>query len=120
MITNEIALKLGHEWVAAWNAHDLDAVLAHYTDDFTIKTPIAAVMVPGSNGIVKGKPAVRAYWEYALTQVPDLHFVLEDILAGIDGITIYYRNTATKRRSAEVLTLNEDGKVVAAAVYYAG
>ena len=62
MITNETALKLGHDWVAAWNAHDLDAVLAHYTDDFTIKTPIAAVMVPGTNGIGNIHILTRVTW----------------------------------------------------------
>lgn len=22
-----------HEWIAAWNAHDLERILAHYADD---------------------------------------------------------------------------------------
>ena len=36
----EEAQSFAAEWVAAWNAHDIDAVLAHYADDFTMTTPM--------------------------------------------------------------------------------
>ena len=34
------AQAFAEEWVAAWNAHDLERILAHYRDDFEIITPI--------------------------------------------------------------------------------
>ncbi len=30
----EEARGFAEHWIAAWNSHDIDAVLAHYTDDF--------------------------------------------------------------------------------------
>jgi ketosteroid isomerase-like protein len=39
MITKEQALDFAHEWVAAWNAHDLERVLSHYTEDFEMSSP---------------------------------------------------------------------------------
>ena len=36
MITEEFAKQFAHEWVSAWNAHDLNAVLLHYEDSFSI------------------------------------------------------------------------------------
>src|SRR4051795_13049832 len=40
------------EWIAAWNARDLDRVLSHYAADAVVTTPFAAVRVPDSGGVV--------------------------------------------------------------------
>ena len=31
-MTPDDARKLANDWVAAWNAHDLEAILMHYED----------------------------------------------------------------------------------------
>jgi len=31
-VTPDDARKLANDWVAAWNAHDLEAILMHYED----------------------------------------------------------------------------------------
>jgi len=31
-VTPDDARKLANDWVAAWNAHDLEAILGHYED----------------------------------------------------------------------------------------
>ena len=36
----EEARGFAEHWIAAWNSHDIDAVLAHYTDDFAMTTPM--------------------------------------------------------------------------------
>jgi len=118
MITKAFADQFAAEWVHAWNLHDIELVLSHYTDDFSIQTPIAAQMLPESLGTVTGKDNVRSYWTTALQRIPDLKFELIDVLCGVDGLTIYYVNTATGRRSAEMLFLNAQGKVYKAIVHY--
>ena len=35
-LTHEFARRFAEEWIAAWNAHDLERILAHYTDDFDV------------------------------------------------------------------------------------
>jgi hypothetical protein len=79
-------------WLAAWNGHDVDAVLAHFADDVTFTSPIAARIVQGSEGIIRGKPALRAYWSEGLRLIPDLHFDLLGVYLGIDTLVINYRN----------------------------
>ena len=39
MITEEFAARFGDDWINAWNAHDLDQVMAHYHEEvvFTSK-----------------------------------------------------------------------------------
>ncbi len=41
--------SFARDWVAAWNDHDLDAVLAHYADGIVFHSPrIAQVMGTGA------------------------------------------------------------------------
>jgi ketosteroid isomerase-like protein len=105
------------EWIAAWNAHDLDRVLSHYAPDVEVSSPLAAERVPGSGGYVRGAAALRAYWEPALAANPDLHFELESVLTAVDGCTILYRNHRGQQ-VAESLFWNEAGLVTRAAVAY--
>ncbi|HEX5049396.1 MAG TPA: nuclear transport factor 2 family protein, partial [Gammaproteobacteria bacterium] len=39
MITQDFAQTFAHEWIDAWNSHDLDRILSHYADDFVMSSP---------------------------------------------------------------------------------
>jgi hypothetical protein len=78
--------------LAAWNGHDIDAVLAHFHDDVVFTSPIAAQVVPESGGTVRGKAALRAYWNAALKTMPDLHFDVVGVYQGESVVVINYRN----------------------------
>ena len=86
------AHEFAQGWLAAWNAHDVDAVLSHFADDVTFTSPIAARIVDGSEGVIRGKAALRSYWTEGIRLVPDLQFELVGIYAGIDTLVINYRN----------------------------
>ncbi|HSE67792.1 MAG TPA: nuclear transport factor 2 family protein, partial [Gemmatimonadales bacterium] len=62
------------EWAEAWNARDLDRVLAHFSDTIVFSSPKAVDAV--GQPTVRGKPALRAYWERALTQISALEFII--------------------------------------------
>lgn len=79
------------DWVAAWNAHDIERVLRHFHDGVVFTSPVAA-RVLGGDGVVRGKDAVRAYWTLALQKVPDLAFTIEHVYGGVSTIVINYRN----------------------------
>lgn len=66
--------KFADDWVRGWNSHDVQAVLAHFRDDVVFTSPVAARVLPESNGVVHGKEALRHYWTTALALLPDLHF----------------------------------------------
>ncbi len=80
------------EWVAAWNRRDVEAVLAHFHDDVVFTSPVAAEIVPGSVGVVRGRAALREFWCAALAAVPDLHFDIVGIYGGPSVLVINYRN----------------------------
>jgi hypothetical protein len=79
-------------WLAAWNSHDIDAVLAHFSDDATFSSPVARELLGESHEVLRGKAAIRGYWEEGLRRIPDLKFELVDVYAGIDVIVINFRN----------------------------
>lgn len=117
-MNNTQAQAFANDWVSAWNAHDLDRILAHYSDDFEMTSPVIVQLLSEASGTLKGKAAVGHYWGMALQRVPDLHFELLSVLVGVRSITLYYRGVKG-RLSAEVFEFDEAGKVVKAAAHYA-
>lgn len=109
--------SFAREWVAAWNAHDLDRVLAHYEDDFEMHSPLIRSLAGVESGRLRGKPAVRAYWARALAAIPDLHFELLAALAGVDSVVVYYQGH--RGLVAEVFRFGATGKVCMASAHYA-
>ena len=103
-------LTFAEQWLSAFNAHDIEAVLSHFADDVVFTSPVAARVVPETGGTVRGKAALRAYWTVALQRVPDLHFDLLGVYAGMDTIVINYRNQVGGL-VCEVLTF-ADGLVI--------
>lgn len=80
------------EWVLAWNAHDVEAVLTHFHDDVLFTSPIAARVMPASGGVVRGKQALREYWTTALAGMSDLRFEILGVYRGESLLVINYRN----------------------------
>jgi len=79
-------------WLSAWNAHDIEAVLAHFHDDVVFTSPAAAGLITGSEGVLRGKQALREYWQEGVRRILDLRFELVGVYAGVDAIVINYRN----------------------------
>jgi ketosteroid isomerase-like protein len=112
-----VAHRFAHEWIEAWNSHDLERVLAHYSDDFEMNSPVIMQIAGEASGRLTGKEAVGAYWAKALTMIPDLRFELIAVLTGVESVVVQYRG-AGGRLAAEVFHFGPDGKVVRAFAHY--
>ena len=117
-MTKEFATAFARDWVDAWNAHDLEKILSHYSEDFTIETPMAAKLVPQSQGFVVGKSEVRKYWTIGLQKRPDLKFEILDVLVGVNSVGLHLFNTSSNMKSVEVMSFNGEMKVNKAIVIY--
>ena len=111
------AARFARDWVEAWNAHDLARVLDQYEDDFEMSSPIIVAMMGVSSGRLTGKASVGDYWARALERIPDLHFELLTVLAGVESVTVYYRSRH-RGLSAEVFHFGPTDKVRAAFAHY--
>lgn len=117
MITQAFAQQFAQEWIAAWNSHDLERILAHYTDDFEMSSPFIAAIAGEPSGTLKGKEQVGNYWAAALKKMPDLKFDLVDVLFSVNSVVIYYHSVMGKM-SAEWFWFDASGKVTKAIGHY--
>ena len=104
------------DWIAAWNARDLERILAHYAAEIVFLSPVAQKRV--GDGRVVGIPALRAYWGQGLAAQSDLKFELVDVLVGHSCLTILYRNHRDQS-AAETFEFGAEGKVVQSYACYA-
>jgi predicted ester cyclase len=116
-MTREEAWKLADHWVAAWNAHDLDAIMAHYEDGVELTSPVAAKLLAKPDGKVIGKNNLRDYFQRGLQAFPELHFHIEDVLWGLNSVVLYYTNQKGTR-TAEFMELSATGKVIRVVANY--
>ena len=102
---------LGRTWVEAWNARDLDRVLALYDEAAVMTSDRIPAMGFDASGTVRGKDALRAYWGKALGLLPELHFSLIDLFVSPDSVVVFYANERGKK-ICEYLRVNEAGLIV--------
>jgi hypothetical protein len=100
------ARAFAEQWVRDWNAHDVEALLKHFTEDVVFTSPVA-IRVLGGDGVVRGKEALRKYWSEGIRLIPDLHFEVLALYVGISTLVINYRNQAGGVVS-EVLSFDGD------------
>jgi predicted ester cyclase len=118
-MTKEEAWKLANDWVAAWNAHDLDLIMTHYEDSIELTSPAAAQLLGTPDGKVVGKANLRAYFQRGLEAYPELHFHLEDVLWGVNSVVLYYANQKGTH-TAEFMELSANGNMVRVVANYSG
>jgi hypothetical protein len=118
MIDRAFADHFAKEWIEAWNAHDLEAILSHYADDIIFHSPRIALVVGEKIDSVTGKPALARYWNKALASAKDLHFTFDRLYIGSDSLTIAYRNHRGQN-AAETFVFGEDGLVKESVATYA-
>ena len=116
-MTRDDAWKLANQWVAAWNAHDLDSIMTHYEDAVELTSPVAARLLGAPDGTVAGKANLRAYFQRGLEAFPELRFHLEDVLWGMNSVVLYYTNQKGTR-TAEFMELSVAGKVARVVANY--
>jgi hypothetical protein len=107
MIDPEWAQAFAAEWVAAWNAHDLERIFSHYADDFEMASPLIAERMGVASGRLKGKDAIRPYWAQGLAATPPLRFELISVFAGVDDIGILYRSVTRGRMVIERIEFDD-------------
>jgi predicted ester cyclase len=118
-MTKHEAWDLAIHWVEVWNAHDLDAIMAHYDDAIELISPVAAQLLGTPDGKVSGKAQLRAYFQRGLEAYPQLQFRLEDVLWGVNSVVFYYINHRGTH-AGEFMELSATGKVTRVVANYNG
>ncbi|MEZ4791774.1 MAG: nuclear transport factor 2 family protein [Flavobacteriales bacterium] len=108
------------QWFAAFNAHDLEALLALYADDAEHFSPKLKLRHPETNGLITGKEALRSWWRDAFERLPSLNYEVVKLTADEEQVFMeYIRHVSGEEdlRVGEVLEVR-DGLIVASRVYH--
>lgn len=111
-----IALK----WFDAFNRHNLADLLALYDDEAIHLSPKLKIKFPETKGLVKGKEALRRWWQDSFTRLPDLHYEAKTITANENRVFMEYLRHVSGEPDfmvAEVLEIT-NGKIVKSTVYH--
>jgi len=119
MLTKDVAFRLAETWITAWNAHDLDRIMAHYEEDVELVSPVAVERLGISDGKVTGKADLRAYFQKGLEAYPALRFTLIEVLVGCQSVVLYYENQRGTH-TGEYMEISSVGKVSRVVANYSG
>lgn len=118
-MTKADALRFAEEWIAAWNAHDLDGILSHYDESVVLTSPVAVERLGRADGTVRGLADLRAYFEHGLAAYPALRFELEHVFWGVTSVVLTYANQRGTH-TAEYMEVSPAGKVTRVVANYDG
>jgi len=112
--------SIAFQWFDAFNSHDLEKLLALYDDHAEHFSPKLKIHQPETNGLVKGKEALRTWWRDAFDRLPTLNYTPTSFTANDQRVFMEYIRSVAGEDDlvvAEVLEVNQ-GKIVASRVYH--
>ncbi|MEQ8303712.1 MAG: nuclear transport factor 2 family protein [Cyclobacteriaceae bacterium] len=83
---NDIAAQ----WFAAFNAHDLEKLLSLYDDNAEHFSPKLKVRLPETKGLIKGKSAMRSWWQDSFDRLPTLKYEVVRLTPHDDRVFMEY------------------------------
>ena len=117
MLTEVQVKEFAADWLRAWNAHDLDAILSHYAPEIVLTSPVAARLLNDPTGTVRGTDALRQYFTRGLEAYPNLAFELLEVMWGLSSVILRYKNQKGST-TGEFMELNADMKVIRVVANY--
>lgn len=115
---SETAWDKARDWVAAWNARDLDRVMAHYAHGVEVCSPLVVDRLGRADGILRGKDELRAYFARGMSN-PALEFTLVDVRLGVNAMCKFY-DRENGIRVADTMELDAAGQACRMVACYAG
>ncbi|MBX7116815.1 MAG: nuclear transport factor 2 family protein [Myxococcaceae bacterium] len=112
--------NIARQWLKAFNAHDVKALVSLYDENCRHTSPKLRTLLPESDGMIRGKPALEAWWTDALTRLPSLRYEEVSVTADEKRAFIEYLRHVTGETPllvAEVFEI-ENGFIVASRVYH--
>ena len=113
--------QIAKNWIKAFNDHDLDAVLALYSDEVTHFSPKLKARHPETRGFITGKAALQEWWADAFQRLPSLQYRLISVTSEGTRVVIEYKRTVEGKDPmmvAEFFEIGTDGLIVSSRVYH--
>jgi len=113
-------IEIATKWFQVFNDHNLEQLLALYHNEAEHYSPKLKVRQPDTNGLVKGKAALRAWWQDSFDRLPTLSYRPTTFTANGQRVFMEYVRSVENEVDmlvGEVLEI-ADGLIVASRVYH--
>jgi len=108
---------LAEDWIAAWNAHDLDRIMQHYSPDIEFEANTVVRRWQKPDGKLHGLAELRDHFRLGLELAPELHFEMEDVFSAPSGYALLYRRD-NGNRVLDVVEVDPEGKARRVKAFY--
>jgi hypothetical protein len=120
IMSAEQNIAIANSWFKAFNEHNLENLLALYDDNAAHYSPKLKIRQPETNGLVKGKAALRAWWQDAFDRLPTLRYEPTSLTSNDHRVFMEYIRHVDNEPDmlvAEVLEIPNE-LIVASRVYH--
>jgi hypothetical protein len=111
---------IANKWFDAFNDHDLEQLLSLYDENAQHYSPKLKIRHPESNGLIKGKNVLRAWWQDAFKRLPTLNYELIRLTPYENRVFMEYVRHVQGDEDlyvGEMLEV-ENGKIIASSVFH--
>ena len=112
--------QIATKWFAAFNEHDLEKLLSLYDDSAQHYSPKLKIRLPETQGLIKGKQALRDWWKDAFDRLPSLKYEVIKLTADDEQVFMEYTRHVSGEEDlsvGEVLQI-ENELIVFSRVYH--
>lgn len=120
MVTLTDLNSIANKWFDAFNEHDLEKLLLLYDENAQHYSPKLKLRQPQTNGLIRGKDALRAWWQDAFDRLPGLNYELIRLTPYTNRVFMEYVRHVKGEEDlyvGEMLEI-ENGKIVASSVFH--
>lgn len=111
---------IANRWFKAFNEHNLEDLLHLYAENAEHYSPKLKIREPETNGLIKGKAALRAWWKDCFDRLPSLQYEVHHLTADSKQVFMEYTRKVEGENDMEVgeVLQIEQGKIVFSRVYH--
>ena len=113
-------MAFAESWIAAWNRRDVEAVLAHYSEEAQFVSPVARNLV--GRPALRNKHELEHYWRTALARISTLEFKLDHAAwdeKRLELKVVYEANlNGERKRACEIMQFDAAGRQVRGEALY--
>lgn len=111
---------IANSWFAAFNDKNIEELLSLYHESAEHFSPKLKTRQPETKGLIKGKAALRAWWQDAFNRLPTLHYQVIRLTSQHDRVFMEYVRHVKGEEDLYVGEMLEikDGLIVKSSVFH--
>lgn len=112
--------NIANLWFKAFNEHNLENLLDLYDDEAEHFSPKLKIRQPETQGLIKGKNALRFWWKDSFERLPSLKYEIIKLTADSEQVFMEYTRKVDGEEDLKVGEILEikNGKIIFSRVYH--